>query len=96
MKIEGRRPLDSPEIQLRTQKLGKTEQVAQTESPQNVQPTDQVNLSAQARELSELKKIIEQMPEVRTEKVEALKKAIAEGRYKIDALAIANKILEEQ
>lgn len=96
MKIEGRKPLDSSEVQLRTQKLGKTGQVSQAESPGQVKTSDQVNLSQEARELSELKRIIEQMPEIRTEKVEALKKAIAEGRYRIDTLAIAGKILEEQ
>ncbi len=35
------------------------------------------------------------MPEIRTDKVEALKKAIQEGSYQVDSLKIAGKILEE-
>jgi negative regulator of flagellin synthesis FlgM len=96
MKIEGRKPPDSPEILLRTQKVGHTQPIAPAENSQNLKQADQVHLSEKAKELSRLKQLIEQMPEIRTEKVEALKQAIAEGRYQIDPLALAGKILEEQ
>lgn len=96
MKIEGRKPPDSPEIRLRTQKVGQAVPISPAESTQNLKATDQVHLSEKAKEISRLKKIIEEMPEIRTEKVEALKKAIADGQYRIDPLALAGKILEEQ
>ena len=63
--------------------------------PKQANKSDQVHLSGKAKELEELKQVIHQMPEIRTDKVEALKKAIQEGSYQVDSLKIAGKILEE-
>ncbi len=63
--------------------------------PNRINQSDQVHLSGKAKELEELKQIIQQMPEIRTDKVEALKKAIQEGSYQVDSLKIAGKMLEE-
>ena len=96
MKIEGSRPPENQEIHLRSQKLGKQEATPVTpESPQQVSKSDKVNLSGKVKEIEELKQIIQQMPETRTDKVEALKKSIQEGTYKVDAFQVAGKILEE-
>ncbi|OGP50521.1 MAG: flagellar biosynthesis anti-sigma factor FlgM [Deltaproteobacteria bacterium RBG_13_43_22] len=96
MKIEGSRPPENQEVLLRAQKLGKQEtQSGSNESPQRARQNDQVHLSAKAKEMEELKQVIQQMPEIRTDKVETLKKAIQEGQYKVDSLQIAGKILEE-
>jgi negative regulator of flagellin synthesis FlgM len=95
MKIEGRKPPENQEVQLRSQKLGKQSPVTTGEVSPAQKQSDQVVLSGKAKELNELKKIIGQMPEIRTDKVEALKKAIEEGRYEIDAFKVAGKILEE-
>lgn len=54
---------------------------------------DRVEISGKAKELMVL---IEQMPEVRADKLEAIKRAIESGSYKIDSLKIANRILEER
>ncbi len=96
MKIQGSRPPESQDVQLRTQKLGKQEPAAgSNESSQRINPSDQVNLSGKAKELAELKQVIQEMPEIRTDKVEALKKSIQEGSYKVDSFKVAGKILEE-
>jgi negative regulator of flagellin synthesis FlgM len=96
MKIEGRRPHETPEIQLRAQKTGKQDtQTGASENSQQINKSDQVHLSGKAKELAELKQVINQMPEIRTDKVEALKKAIQEGTYQVDSLKIAGKMLEE-
>jgi negative regulator of flagellin synthesis FlgM len=96
MKIEGRRPHETQDIQLRTQKTGKQDTPQGTsQNPQQVNKSDQVHLSGKAKELAELKQVINQMPEIRTDKVEALKKAIQEGTYQVDSMKIAGKMLEE-
>ena len=96
MKIEGSRPPENQEVLLKAQKSGKQEATpVNSESPQRISQSDQVHLSGKAKELDALKKIIQQMPEIRTDKVEALKKAIQEGTYQVDSFQVAGKILEE-
>lgn len=99
MKIEGNRPTENQEISLRTQKLGKQEAVTDPngvkESPQKVSRNDQVQLSGRAKEIEQLQKVIQLMPEIRTEKIEILRKSILEGTYRINSSLIAGKILEE-
>jgi len=96
MKIEGTKPPESQEITLRTQRLGRQEGTAPSpEGQSQASKTDQVQISGMAGEISQLKEIIQQFPEIRTDKVEALKKSIQEGTYKIDSFGIAGKILEE-
>ncbi len=96
MKVEGNRPPENQEVHLRTPKSGKQETAPGiSEKPQRISQSDQVHLSGKAKELDELKQIIQQMPEIRTDKVEALKKAIQEGSYQVDSLKVAGKMLEE-
>lgn len=99
MKIEGNRPTENQEISLRTQKLGKQEAVTDPngvkESPQKVSRNDQVQLSGRAKEIEQLQQVIQLMPEIRTEKVEILRKHIQEGTYRINSSLIAGKIIEE-
>jgi negative regulator of flagellin synthesis FlgM len=65
------------------------------ENPQQINQSNPQNLSGKTKELEELKQVIHQMPEIRKDKIEALKKTIQEGRYQIDSLKVAEKILEE-
>jgi negative regulator of flagellin synthesis FlgM len=96
MKIEGRRPLETQDVQLRPQKVGKQDSApGNSDNSKQVNKTDNVQLSEKAKELANLKQIINQMPEIRTDKVEALKKAIQEGNYQVDSFKVAGKILEE-
>lgn len=96
MKIEGRRPLETQDVHLRPQKVGKQDSApGNSDNSKQVNKTDQVQLSEKAKELAKLKQIINQMPEIRTDKVEALKKAIQEGNYQVDSFKVAGKILEE-
>jgi negative regulator of flagellin synthesis FlgM len=96
MKIEGSRPPEGQGIQFRTQKADQPDPASGLqESTRKVARSDQVHLSDQAKELEGLKQIVNQLPEIRTEKVEALKKSIQDGTYKVDSLQVAGKILEE-
>ena len=55
---------------------------------------DQVVLSQRAAEIQMAKEALARIPEVRAEKVAALKRRIQEGTYEIDPDAIANKIID--
>ncbi len=56
-------------------------------------PVDKVTVSDQAREARKVKEVISKLPEVRTDKVEELKKQVAEGAYKPKSEDIAEKLL---
>lgn len=53
------------------------------------------DISAKGKEFSKAKAIAAQVPEVREGKVENLKKQIAEGKYKVDADKIADKMIDD-
>ena len=59
------------------------------------QPQDRVELSTRKTEIDKLKKTAESMPDVRTEKVEALKQQLADGSYKVEGVKVAEKMLEQ-
>lgn len=54
-----------------------------------------VNLSSRAQDIKKAKDIAMATPDVNEEKVSRLQKLIDEGNYKIDADAIAGKMLDE-
>ncbi|MCG5535726.1 flagellar biosynthesis anti-sigma factor FlgM [Ectothiorhodospira mobilis] len=59
-------------------------------------PGDKVTLTETARRLSDLEQSATAQPEVNSERVEALRQAIAEGRYEVDARAVAEKIMNAE
>jgi len=54
-----------------------------------------VDLSPRAMEAKRIKELAMSAPDVDTEKVAKLQKLIDEGKYKIDAKAIADKMVDE-
>lgn len=56
---------------------------------------DKVEISSQSRELQKMQDILAQTPDVRSEKVAAIKKAIEEGRYQVNAENVAQKMIQE-
>ena len=57
--------------------------------------SDRVEISPQSRDMKKIHEILAATPEVRTEKVAALKEAIAEGTYKVKTEDIADKMVQE-
>ncbi len=95
-KLKGVDHLKARKFNSGLRKSVKQEAVAKSsESSQRTIQSDQVHLSGRAKEFADLKQVIQQMPEIRTNKVETLKKSIQEGNYKIDSFQVAGKILEE-
>lgn len=65
--------------------------------PQGTSSTtgERVDLSSKAKDIQQIKQIIDQAPDVRTDKVQELKQKIESGNYDIDAEKIAEKIVAE-
>lgn len=57
--------------------------------------TDKVELSADAELISAAQQVIAGTPEIREDKVEALRKQIADGSYSVPAQEVADKMLTE-
>lgn len=96
MKIDGNNPIEAKDLYGNIQDIKKnqeTEKKADTEKTEG--SADRISLSGRAREISELKGMIEALPEIRTNKVEDIKKAVDAGSYNIDSLKVAEKILQE-
>ncbi|MEW6221603.1 MAG: flagellar biosynthesis anti-sigma factor FlgM [Thermodesulfobacteriota bacterium] len=54
---------------------------------------DRVELSSDSREVREAQRVLQEVPEVRTELVQALKAKIERNEYHVDAGDIADKML---
>jgi negative regulator of flagellin synthesis FlgM len=61
----------------------------------NLVPEEKVNLSTTAKDVQNLSSAISNLPDVREEKVQALKDQIEKGTYKVDAGKTAEKMVGE-
>jgi len=61
----------------------------------SVAPEEKVSLSSAARDIQQAKKAIEELPDVREEKVRELKDQIETGRYDVGGEKIAGKMIGE-
>ena len=53
------------------------------------------DISSRGKEFARAKEVAANAPDVREEKVAELKRRIAEGKYKVDANAVADKLVNE-
>lgn len=97
MKIYGNKPPENLDKYLKVQGADKNDGLSEKNGADktNKEISDRVNLSGKAKEIAELKEALNQLPEIRTDKVESIKKAIEEGTYKVDSYKIAGKIIDE-
>ncbi|MGQ9846222.1 MAG: flagellar biosynthesis anti-sigma factor FlgM [Bacteroidales bacterium] len=56
---------------------------------------DNVALSSQSKEMQKIYDTLKETPDIRKEKVNALKQAIQKGEYNIDSQKLAEKMLKE-
>jgi negative regulator of flagellin synthesis FlgM len=54
-----------------------------------------VDLSAKAKDIQKIKQIVEQTPDVRADKVQALKHQIETGNYQVDAAKVAENLVKQ-
>ncbi len=96
MNIQGNNPIEGKDLYNKVQDLNKNQEASKKD---NVEKTDidqdKISLSGKAMEIRELKDLIEQLPDIRKDKVEQIKKAVDAGNYNIDSLKVAARVLEE-
>ncbi|MCG8513599.1 MAG: flagellar biosynthesis anti-sigma factor FlgM [Halanaerobiales bacterium] len=63
--------------------------------PINEQGSDKITISPQALNVKELKKDLAQIPELRMERIQDLRKQIQLGTYQVSGQAIARKIFNQ-
>ena len=56
---------------------------------------DKVEISTQSKEIKKINDVLEMTPEVRGEKVAALKELVQKGQYKVDSQALAGKMIDQ-
>jgi negative regulator of flagellin synthesis FlgM len=77
-------------------KVGPADRNAATPPAQNqVPPEDKVDLSSQSKEMNKISEALAAAPDVRAEKVEALKKQVESGQYQVNSDAVAEKMIKE-
>ncbi len=87
--------LTSIQPQIKTDKVEvkKPAGKAAAESPTPVAPADRVELSAGSAEVQKMREILDQTPEIREDRIRELKNRIERGEYRVDAYAVADKLL---
>ncbi|RDB35114.1 flagellar biosynthesis anti-sigma factor FlgM [Spirobacillus cienkowskii] len=68
---------------------------AKANQPPSLKDAANVQISQRAKELSMAKKIAEETPDIREEKVAQFKDKLNKGEYKVDAEKVADAILRE-
>jgi len=69
-------------------------QIAQSSEVKN-QQTDRVDLSDQSKEMKKIHTAQQMAPDIRTDRVNEVKKLVEENRYQIDSEAVAEKMIKE-
>jgi len=96
MKIQGNNLIEGKDLYGKINDLNKKEHPGKDSGTESTGvERDKISFSGMAQEINELKKLIKDLPDIRTDKVEKLKKAIDTGLYNIDSLKVAEKILEQ-
>ncbi len=97
MVIGGNNPVDGNGLLNKTADLtGKQGADKKGDARKPEESGDRVSLSGKAREISELKGVIEGLPDVRRDRVEALRHALDTGTYSFDTVKMAEKIFDEE
>lgn len=96
MNINNAKGISAKQIQQYEQneslKKGKT---AKEEISSSSIPQEKVEFSDTAKEMQQMKNAVDQIPDIRESKVEALKSQINSGTYKVNGEEVAKKIIGE-
>ncbi len=94
MKIHGERPLDPQVSGNNVKKVSRAQVPGVQKRPVNPsQGSERVDISERAKEAARLLEAIKAIPDIRAEKVDEIREAINSGKYRIDPMKIAEKIL---
>lgn len=95
MKIFGGNRLANLDAYLKGVREKKRPDVSAGEDSGDVASKDKVVLSPEARQIQKAKELIEDLPDVRKEKVEEIKSRLEAGTYEIDGEKVASKMIAE-
>jgi negative regulator of flagellin synthesis FlgM len=88
-----------PGISVEQLQTGKTEGLASNEQKPTQEQTapgiDVIHLSPQARLMQKAAQVVAETPDVRPEKVMALKDSVEQGTYEVDARKVADSLITE-
>lgn len=79
-KVEGQRPAEGT--------------TGGREQPSRIGGADEMILTPRAQEMQVARRALEATPDVRQDRVDAVRKQIADGTFKVDPAAIADKLLK--
>jgi len=82
-----------PPIKTEKVQVKKPEGSALSKADNTALPADRVVLSAGSQDVQKARAILEQTPEVREDRVSALKEEIARGEYQVDPHRLADKMM---
>lgn len=85
--------MDTLEQTSRKRNIEKAGAVQDTSSNGVVAESDAVSISEKGKDVSEMTRILKDMPDVRSEKVAELKARIASGNYNVSGRDIAEKVV---
>ncbi|MDX9714398.1 MAG: flagellar biosynthesis anti-sigma factor FlgM [Dissulfurispiraceae bacterium] len=68
---------------------------AKVQQQQTAQKEDQVTVSDRAKEISRLRNDVNKIPDIRSDRVDDVKKAINTNTYNVKGEAVAGKIIRE-
>ena len=58
-------------------------------------PAEQISVSSKAKDMQRAHEVIKSSPDIRTEKVNRIKKEIADGTFRVETEELAGKILKD-
>lgn len=91
--ISPRNQLRGPEAKkLDTVQQSDTKNLSQSAAASNTAPKDSVSLTQQAQSLNQMQRTMANSPSFNQEKVANIKKAIADGQYKVNPDKLAQKM----
>lgn len=97
MHIDGNGPIDNKRLFDKIQDTDKDKNVGKKDGSQKTESEkDKVSLSEQSKAITDLKGLIDEVPDIRRDKVDALQKAIDAGSYNFDSMKIAERFLAEE
>jgi negative regulator of flagellin synthesis FlgM len=77
------------------QKVDKVQNESRTKVDGNAAPEEKVDLSNRARDIQQLRDAVNQLPDVREDKVRELKDQVDKGAYDVNGQKVAEKMVSE-
>jgi len=84
-----------PEKAARSNEASRTKSSEDIENSSEVAASDKVELSSQARDIQRARKVAQDAPEVREDKVEAARRALQSGKLNLNGQDLAEKLLKD-